>query len=193
MTTKEHAKNFKDWEILAFLNNKKTQFRETIKSCADQDIYNVYQFTPDHPYPYNFRRKDGLWSSFKTMIELTSEYCPYNIGDYIWGQEAFCSIKMNPTSTPLYFYKVGYKSISGESLGWTHPICMPRKASRILQQITDIRIEQLQDISEDDCLAEGIEYQGNAYDTIAAFAESREDWELNPYTWVYKVQEIKND
>jgi hypothetical protein len=191
MTTKEHAKNFKDWEILAFLNNKKTQFREAM-----------------NPQPRIALLGNGqpigngqlIWDSKDASIPFTEmcmyrifNHCPYNIGDYIWGQEAFCSIKMNPTSTPLYFYKVGYKSISGESVGWTHPICMPRKASRILQQITDIRIEQLQDISEDDCLAEGIEYQGNAYDTIAAFAEKRKDWELNPYTWVYEVKEIKND
>lgn len=84
-------------------------------------------------------------------------------------------------------------------------------------RITDVRMERLQDISEDDCLREGIihayttrdgikiyhtphvnrDYDLSTYDVKEAFAHlinkvSRKDvWSLNPYVFVYDFELVK--
>lgn len=60
---------------------------------------------------------------------------------------------------------------SGEMIRAIH---MPRAACRILLEITDVRVERLQDISEDDAKAEGVE-----------------SWEQNPWVWVITFKRIE--
>jgi len=95
---------------------------------------------------------------------------------------------------------------------WRPSIHMPRWASRITLEITDVRVERLQDISEDDCLAEGIAQvvreklpgiqQCGEYDTIDVdpVAEYRdlwesingpESWAANPWVWVIGFKKLE--
>jgi hypothetical protein len=73
---------------------------------------------------------------------------------------------------------------------------MPRWASRILLEITDIRVERLQDISEDDALAEGIDYtcqQALPSDVFSGLWESINgsgSWNANPWVWVIEFKRI---
>ncbi|MHC1795908.1 hypothetical protein LC177_21920 [Escherichia coli] len=99
--------------------------------------------------------------------------------------------------------------------GWRPSIHMPRWASRILLEITSVRVERLNGISEQDALSEGIdrerleESQDN-YDCIAdhnmtgrptatgAFKclwESiygEENWQANPWVWVIEFKVVPN-
>lgn len=114
-------------------------------------------------------------------------------GDFTWGDED------------------GYED--GRSC-WKPSIHMPRAASRILLEITNVRVERLNAISEEDAEAEGIDMEAlydsqDCYDCIAdhnmtgrptvtgAFKylwESiygEEGWKANPWAWVIKFKRVE--
>lgn len=84
---------------------------------------------------------------------------------------------------------------------WRPSIHMPRWASRILLEITDIRVARVQDISEDDAMAEGIlapspdsidigpiEVFADLWDSINA--KRGYSWDRNPWVWVIGFRRI---
>lgn len=84
-------------------------------------------------------------------------YCPYGQpGDRLWVREAFGHFERNDNFTPgcEVFYRADGESLAVEP--WRPSIHMPRWASRITLEVTGVRVERLQDISEADALAEGI-------------------------------------
>jgi len=72
---------------------------------------------------------------------------------------------------------------------------MLRSMSRGLDEIVDVRVERVQDISIDDCYAEGLYLDGRPY-IKAAYAnfwdsinaKGGHDWESNPWVWVYETK-----
>ncbi len=79
---------------------------------------------------------------------------------------------------------------------WRPSIHMPRKASRITLEITEVRVERLQDISRGDCMAEGCPFPNIAKltDPIEWFAELwesiNENWDANPWVWVVEFKRV---
>lgn len=91
---------------------------------------------------------------------------------------------------------------------WTPSIHMPRWASRITLEITAVRVEKLQDITEADAMAEGIVSagDGNGYqlaDTTHYMATARDSyaslwdhingdnaWDKNPWVWVVEFKRV---
>ncbi len=73
--------------------------------------------------------------------------------------------------------------------GWKSPIFMPRWASRITLEITAVRVERLQDISEADARAEGVTAVC-AYRKLWEKIHGPGSWDVNPYVWVVEFCQV---
>lgn len=90
-----------------------------------------------------------------------------------------------------------------ERLGGRPSIHMPRWASRILLEITGVRVERLQDISEADADSEGVSVvYGEPFDQANTITDRRRfellwesingpgSWDANPWVWVIEFKRI---
>jgi hypothetical protein len=134
--------------------------------------------------------------------------CPYGQpGDRLWVREAW-KVDLNHK-----FYRADEQR-PGEltsAMRWVHSIHMPRWASRITLEVTAIRVERLQDISEADAQAEGVTPKwepgcsGRLMDALggfsfrpaaSAYAELWEQihgpgsWDANPWVWVVEFRRV---
>ena len=105
-----------------------------------------------------------------------------------------------------YVYHTNYGTTEDDSfppsvLKWKPSIHMPREAARIFE-VTDVRVERLQDISEDEAIKEGDAYGPNncsGTSTRIAFAEiwdkTRQNMngETNPWVWVLNLKISKEE
>lgn len=79
---------------------------------------------------------------------------PCEAGDILWVRETFDNVE---AGHPWHYKADGDlrpKSWKGEH--WMPSIHMPKEAARIFLRVKDVRVERLQEMSEDDCMAEGI-------------------------------------
>jgi hypothetical protein len=149
--------------------------------------------------------KDGYPAMFWTGTTGMSYPCPYGKpGDKLWVRESWAALKNWDMYKPReivegseIYYQVDPPTHSAGKLGkWRSSRFMPRWASRITLEITDIRVERVQDISEADALAEGVTSQVKH---SAAFADLWDSlnakrgygWEANPWVWVITFKKSK--
>ncbi|MDF7648061.1 hypothetical protein PUG42_05810 [Erwiniaceae bacterium L1_54_3] len=100
--------------------------------------------------------------------------------------------------------------VSGTEGNWRPSIHMPRWASRITLEITGVRVERLQDISEADARAEGTHWSDgkpnemglatelvvNADEEFAHLWRSiygEESWQANPWVWVIEFKRVEGE
>lgn len=146
-------------------------------------------------------------------------------GDRIWVREAF-RVHSRATDVATLVYKASERNSWTEQTHrvpvavcnkpatpekWTPSLHMPRWASRILLEITDVRVERLNAISEEDARAEGIIDGGclncgepepcgcanpepDATDAFAYLWQSiygQESWNANPWVWVIEFERVE--
>ena len=132
--------------------------------------------------------------------------CPYGeIGNVLWVRESFQTWKLG------WIFKSDYGAELPKGIKWKPSIHMPRTAARIFLEITNIRVERVQDISEEDAIKEGIEmnniphpnwyWMEDVYSTDSptkAFEllwnkinGTRASWEINPWVWVIELKRIE--
>ena len=131
--------------VRAILDGNKTQTRRSVKF---NDRLNRYDSDGFHRVTdETIEKKPWSENAVRQIIG-----CPYGQpGDRLWVREAFEDCCSALHSCVLY-------RADGDDPGtkWTPSIHMPRWASRITLEVTGVRAERLQDISEVDAMAEGI-------------------------------------
>ncbi|MBW5928005.1 hypothetical protein CFM96_04830 [Klebsiella michiganensis] len=161
---KERGMIFNGEMVRAILDGRKTQTRRIMK-----------------PQPEPCPRGGHWWPSnvFKTMLHVEEEMqngkggwgglvgdsCPFgDLGDRIWVRETWAEagasapdLKLYRANYPEHVPSIYENVPPTEEIRWTPSIHMPRWASRILLEITDVRVERLNAISEEDAIAEGMQ------------------------------------
>jgi hypothetical protein len=180
--------------VRAILAGAKTQTRRALKQ--------VHVRSAAMPEPE--------WRSVHTL-------CPYGQpGDRLWVREAWAwsGDGAIPAFDRVRKGEVWFRADperTSPGIRWRPSIHMPRWASRITLEVTAIRVERLQDISEADALAEGINPKwepgcsGRLMDAFggfsfrpaaSAYAELWEQingpgaWDANPWVWVVEFKRV---
>ena len=148
--------------------------------------------------------------------ELLAKHCPYGQpGDRIWVRETY-RVHGKATDVATLVYRASVRNSWTEqthrvpvevcnkpvSEKWTPSIHMPRWASRILLEITDVRVERLRDMSEADAKAEGASpamYKITPPEAVyrVGFGDiwrsiyGQDNWLSNPLVWVIEFKRIQ--
>lgn len=216
--------------VRAILEGRKTQTRRAVKTRIVTDDTAQWSFCVDSTN----RKSVNMWTC-AVLDENGKRYtsrgrervvvnlkCPYGqAGDKLWVREAWTidntTQDENGVCPSIYRTDLeagGYDRSWTWQGGrrWTPSIHMPRWASRITLEITDVRVQRLQDISEEDAIAEGmqksiggiwcgslhkahgfprqhntaVEAFADIWDSI--YAKRGYTWAANPWVWAIGFQ-----
>jgi hypothetical protein len=214
---KHHLKNvvfrpmvFSATMIKALLDGRKTQTRRIINKN--------YQTNKVKPAKPSFTNETDC-REFKLGNEFDEDYIykiPVSQCDFIWVRETFSEFGKG------FIYKSDYLAeFSDLKIKWKPSLFMPRSACRIFLEVTDIRIERLNEISEADAINEGIEasivkssifktYLGfknyyvqdaedelyykspiDSYKSLCMTINGSESWQENPFVFVYTFKVVE--
>jgi hypothetical protein len=188
--------------VQAILDGRKTQTRRVIKP------------QPLDVVTYAVQR---VW--YPEVIK-----CSYEVGDVLWVRETFqITDFLHPTDENYgYIYKASSNGTEWETNSkdwkWKPSIFMPKEACRLFLQVKNIRVELLQEITEEDAIAEGIkpseDFAGLYFlygstknygritrtdyvDPIKSFhslwlsINGPTSWVKNPWVWVIEFEKIE--
>lgn len=194
--TKERPILFSAPMVRAILEGRKTVTRREVKKQAALDCLAA-----------------GFEPAF-LALPGNADLCPYGKpGDRLWVRETWAQpANLDPGPTvyratyPDCIKGQGWENLPPSSaIRWKPSIHMFRRDSRILLEITDVRVERLQDINEDQAMSEGVDTQAVAsfrctgVDRPAGFAfrdlwisiKGAGAWDANPWVWVVEFKRVR--
>ena len=184
--------------VRAILDGKKKQTRRLVKfptewtaPCAGCGCC--------HGNPYSGKTLSS-WTRCK-CVRPSAVACPYGQpGDRLWVRETFAACRHGAKHPDCIEFKADGDP---EGLKWKPSIHMPRWASRLTLAVEAVRVERLQDITEEDARAEGVDRQlVFAQDTVRSTHHdgfmvawqsingARASWSSNPFVWVISFRRV---
>lgn len=223
--------------IRALMEGRKTQTRRPIKPQPPKESTLHRYYGDESPRP-------ALKNTFGWFMPAAGDLWPCNdddriscpfgkVGDLLYVRETWGvadkwihDCETNPPRTIAYKADQEIRNfdppyiVDTEPWGWSHmkwrpSIHMPRWASRLTLRITDVRVERVQDITEDDAKAEGIincstdlcdsstgyydyenqtcyvRFPSQSFSTL--WNSIYNNWDQNPWVWVIKFEVIKQN
>lgn len=206
---KERPMLFSAPMVRALLDGAKTQTRRLVAGAS----------IPMGAHSPERRSSSWTWmmGAGPSAYAVGDRACPYGVpGDRLWVRETWAPVldyvdaRHSDKLAAGVVYRATYDGSHGAGFRWRPSIHMPRWASRILLEITNVRAERLQDISEEDARAEGVaecggfmctrgcweNYAsdgpswGTARESFASLWDSTSSvpWASNPWVWVIEFE-----
>ena len=198
--------------VKAILDGRKTQIRRLIKNNKKAGLLENRGYFYRDKFSYNATNNFDDFGKNK-IVKLCSKY---QTGDILYVKETF---NLNGDCWGVaYPLKINYKADSKENgFKWISSNIMRKEYARIFLKVTNVRVERLQNISDEDCLKDGIEnvtnynpielhrkfdtfrFNGCCYNSAKyAFkniwnstAKDGYKWEDNPYVFVYEFERVE--
>lgn len=227
---KERGMIFNAEMVRAILDGRKTQTRRVMNVQPESNQFGLLHITSSTKRSdigkYHWAESNATGNHVRSKLFS----CPFGaVGDRIWIRESFfpAPLEMQYTPPRKTMWNIAYRDgVQMEKLApveynpliynyerWTPSIHMPRWASRITLEITNVGVQRLQSISPNDAAHEGLvrlpatgRYcinQGDQY-FCAASHDAREvfswlwesiygadSWKANPWVWVIEFKRVE--
>jgi hypothetical protein len=180
---KERSILFSGKMVEAILDGRKTQTRRVMKPQPDSHVYEI-------KCPYG-QPGDRLYVKETHLIEKIEFFSGYFYADILY--KADNGKVQNVSITNDEYMKFNERKYPHRI---TSGLFMYRSLSRINLEITNIRIERLQDITEEDARSEGCPHGCanalNWYGALWNFINEKRGygWDLNPWVWVIEFRRV---
>lgn len=217
---------FTPGNVRAILDGSKSQTRRIVKPeplCDVEWFAQLYAAGPDNGlwFPKNGNPKDcDEW----VQADGDPVRCPYGaVGNRLYVREAHSPCGSSSAETGLYVvfrdgcqkYQSGelvqgldkYADGAFDHIKWRPSIHMPKWAARLWLEIVEVRVERLQEISEEDAIAEGCDLplvarkdgglaetrrriKSIAYPALWESINGPGSWEQNPWVWAITFKKV---
>lgn len=211
----ERGMMFSPQGVRAILDGRKTQTRRVMRP---QPIEVESLFLGSRIRVLEVKRKGGqVRRASRRAIAME---CPHgSVGGLLWVREAwYPAFRRTETNAGVIYLADGrdfqspgdrkYHGWGRETVKWGNPMFMPRWASRLVLEITEVRVERVQEITDEGCEAEGVRpsMDGDASDWRddengwhrtfrqawdALNAGRGFGWDVNPWVWAITFRRVE--
>lgn len=193
--------------VRAILDGRK---RCTRRICKDANEYTVPDMDFFDPEKRTYAVHNYADKEHKIKLSIAERTCPICPGDILYVRESYSELSFG------YVYKADGENIDhlGNVIKWHPSIHMPKEAARIWLKVTNVRVERLQEITDEQAKREGIQYyecptgftwkqetdMHNCYTTPIGAMQAlwnstikksdldRYGWDANPWVWVIEFE-----
>lgn len=179
--------------VRALLDGSKTQTRRALK---------VQPIGMAHAGRASLTKSMSRPAFYATWDESAADgstccICPYGVpGDRLWVRETWARTTVFP-GTEMVVYREG-DNRTDYGGPWKPGIHLFRRDSRITLEVTEVRVERLQDVSRGDAMGEGYPFPNMAqgddprqwYRDLWQSINGAESWEANLWVWVVAFKRL---